>query len=90
MLVPSAGETVATSYPAQDYRQLLSAANRHGVGSIGVRVLAGGALSGTEIRHPLGIQNVTPDRGKPRLRDGCAARPAVPTTYRFGSRGDAT
>ena len=60
MLVPSAGETVATSYPAQDYRQLLSAANRHGVGSIGVRVLAGGALSGTETRHPLGIQNVTP------------------------------
>jgi aryl-alcohol dehydrogenase-like predicted oxidoreductase len=60
MLVPSAGEAVATNYPAQDYRQLLSAADRHGIGSIGVRVLAGGALSGTEARHPLGIQNVTP------------------------------
>ncbi len=60
MLVPSAGEAVPTDYPAQDYRQLLSAADRHGVGSIGVRVLAGGALSGTEARHPLGIQNVTP------------------------------
>jgi aryl-alcohol dehydrogenase-like predicted oxidoreductase len=60
MLVPSAGEAVPTGYPAQDYRQLLSAADRHGVGSIGVRVLAGGALSGTEARHPLGIQNVTP------------------------------
>lgn len=60
LLVPSAGEAVAASYPAQDYRQLLGAADRHGVGSIGVRVLAGGALSGTETRHPLGIQNVTP------------------------------
>ena len=60
MLVPSAGETVAAGYPAQDYRQLLSAANRHGVGSIGVRVLAGGALSGTKARHPLSLQNVTP------------------------------
>jgi aryl-alcohol dehydrogenase-like predicted oxidoreductase len=60
ILVPSAGKAVTASYPAQDYRQLLSAADRHGVGSIGVRVLAGGAFSGTETRHPLGIQNVTP------------------------------
>ena len=60
MLVPSAGEAVPDGYPAQDYRQLLTAAKQHGVGSIGVRVLAGGALSGTEVRHPLGTQTVTP------------------------------
>lgn len=60
ILVPSAGEPVPAGYPAQDYRQLLAAAERHGVGSIGVRVLAGGALSGSEARHPLGMQTVAP------------------------------
>lgn len=60
LLVPSAGETIPDGYPAQDYRRLLDAAERHGVGSIGVRVLAGGTLSGSETRHPLGMKTVTP------------------------------
>lgn len=60
LLVPSAGEAIAAGYPAQDYGQLLNAAERHGVGSIGVRVLAGGALSGSETRHPLGMRSVEP------------------------------
>lgn len=55
MLVPSAGEAVPAGYPAQDYRQLLTVAERQGVGSIGVRIMAGGALSGSETRHPLGM-----------------------------------
>lgn len=60
LLVPSAGEAVAAGYPAEDYRQLINAARQHGVGSIGVRVLAGGALSGSEKRHPLGMPTVAP------------------------------
>ncbi len=60
MLVPSAGEPVAANYPAQDYRQLLGLCKKHGVGVYGVRVLAGGALSGSEARHPLGSQSVAP------------------------------
>ena len=60
ILAPSAGETIPDGYPAQDYRQLLNVAERHGVGSIGVRVLAGGALSGSERRHRLGLQTVAP------------------------------
>lgn len=60
ILVPSAGEAIPAGYPAQDYRRLLSAAGRNGVGSIGVRVLAGGALSGSETRHPLSMQTVAP------------------------------
>jgi L-galactose dehydrogenase/L-glyceraldehyde 3-phosphate reductase len=60
LLVPSAGEAVPAGYPAEDYRQLLDAAGRHGVGSIGVRVLAGGALSGSQARHPLGMPSVAP------------------------------
>lgn len=60
LLAFSAGEAIPAGYPAQDYRQLLTVAERHGVGSIGVRVLAGGALSGSETRHPLGKQTVAP------------------------------
>ena len=60
LLVPSAGEPVPDGYPAQDYGELLNAAEAHGVGTICVRVLAGGALSGSEKRHPLGSQSVTP------------------------------
>ena len=60
LLVPSAGEAIPSAYPCDDFRELLSAAERKGVGSIGVRVLAGGALSGSEDRHPLGSQKVVP------------------------------
>lgn len=60
MLVPSAGQPIAADYPAQDYRELLLACRRNGVGTIGVRILAGGALSGSTARHPLGIQAVDP------------------------------
>ena len=60
LLVPSAGAVVPDGYPAEDYGQLLVAAAQHGVGSIGVRVLAGGALSGSEARHPLGMRSVSP------------------------------
>lgn len=60
LLVPSAGEAVPAGYPADDFRQLLDVAMDNGVGSIGVRVLAGGALSGSEARHPLGLPSVDP------------------------------
>lgn len=60
LLVPSAGETLPANYPAQDYRELLAVAAGNGVGAIGVRVLAGGALSGSESRHPLGMAQVAP------------------------------
>jgi aryl-alcohol dehydrogenase-like predicted oxidoreductase len=60
ILVPSAGQAIPAGYPAQDYGGLLDVAEQHGVGSIGVRVLAGGALSGSEKRHPLGMKTVDP------------------------------
>ena len=60
MVVPSAGRIVPKGYPGQDYDELLTVAERKGVGSIGVRVLAGGALTGSEVRHPLSNQKVTP------------------------------
>ena len=63
LLVPSAGESVPPNYPAVDYEKLLASSKQHGVGSIGVRVLAGGALSGSEKRHPLGMPVVAPIGG---------------------------
>jgi len=60
LLVPSAGEAVAANHGAEDFRQLLDVADRCDLGAIGVRVLAGGALSGTEERHALGMATVAP------------------------------
>ncbi len=60
VLNPTAGAAMPANYPAQDYRQLLNLAADNGVGVIGVRVLAGGALSGSETRHPFGMQVVEP------------------------------
>jgi len=60
LLVPSAGEALPPNYPSQDFRLLLDAAHKHGVGAICVRVLAGGALSGKQERHRLGMKVVAP------------------------------
>ena len=60
LLNPSAGQAVASGFPAQDYGRLLVRAHEAGMGTIVIRVLAGGALSGEEARHPLGVQNVAP------------------------------
>ena len=60
LLNPSAGMKLPASYPAQDYGNLIARAHASGVGAIGIRVLAGGALSGVETRHPLGMQSVDP------------------------------
>jgi aryl-alcohol dehydrogenase-like predicted oxidoreductase len=53
MLNPSAGEDLPPSYPAQDYGRLFDATAAAGVGVVGIRVLAGGALSGSAERHPI-------------------------------------
>lgn len=60
LLNPSAGGKLPSGYPAQDYGNLIARAHASGVGTIGIRVLAGGALSGVETRHPLGMQSVDP------------------------------
>ncbi len=53
MLNPSAGMALPADYPAQDYRQLLDHTRAAGVGTIGIRAMAGGALSGSAERHPI-------------------------------------
>jgi len=53
MLNPSAAEALPQNYPAQDYGRLFDATQTAGVGVVGIRVLAGGALSGSAERHPI-------------------------------------
>ena len=53
MLNPSAAAKLTPDYPAQDYGRLLAHTQAAGVGVIGIRVLAGGALSGSGVRHPI-------------------------------------
>jgi aryl-alcohol dehydrogenase-like predicted oxidoreductase len=53
MLNPSAAATLPANYPAQDYGLLFDHAKAAGVGVVGIRVLAGGALSGSAERHPI-------------------------------------
>ena len=53
MLNPSAAVPLAADYPAQDYAGLFDHTRAAGVGVVGIRVLAGGALSGSAERHPI-------------------------------------
>ena len=53
MLNPSAAEELPANYPAQDYGRLFGHTKAAGVGVVGIRVLAGGALSGSAERHPI-------------------------------------
>ncbi len=53
MLNPSAATELPPNYPAQDYGRLFDHTTAAGVGVVGIRVLAGGALSGSTERHPI-------------------------------------
>jgi len=53
MLNPSAAAELPPNYPAQDYGRLFDHTKAAGVGVVGIRVLAGGALSGSTERHPI-------------------------------------
>jgi aryl-alcohol dehydrogenase-like predicted oxidoreductase len=53
MLNSSAAEAIPANYPAQDYGRLFDHTVKAGVGVVGIRVLAGGALSGSAERHAI-------------------------------------
>ncbi len=60
LLNPSAGYAVPPDFPHQDYQRLIDRAAAGRIGSIAIRILAGGALSGTTERHPVATRSVTP------------------------------
>jgi len=53
MLNPSAAGALPENYPAQDYERMFDHTVAAGTGVVGIRVLAGGALSGSIERHPI-------------------------------------
>src|SRR5712691_741592 len=53
MLNPSAAAELPKNYPAQDYGRLFDHTAAAGVGVVGIRALAGGALSGSAERHAI-------------------------------------
>ncbi|ODT97591.1 MAG: hypothetical protein ABS83_06010 [Rhodospirillales bacterium SCN 65-16] len=59
-LNPSAGGPMPAGTPGLDYGRLLDKAKAVDAGTIVIRALAGGALSGTTDRHPLAMQDVPP------------------------------
>ena len=65
LLNPSPGRQVPAGFPYQDYRQLIDRAADKQMGVIAIRILAGGALSGTPGRHPVAAQSVNPIATEP-------------------------
>jgi L-galactose dehydrogenase/L-glyceraldehyde 3-phosphate reductase len=102
LLNPSAGAAVPPGYPAHDYGNLLGHTKAAEMGVINIRVLAAGALSGTEDRHPLGSPSVEPigsggnyrtdaersRRLEPLIREGHAEN-LIEAALRFAIANDA-
>jgi aryl-alcohol dehydrogenase-like predicted oxidoreductase len=94
MLNPSAAEAMPAKSPGQDYGRLFDRTKAAGTGVIGIRVLAGGALSGVAERHsiagpppePIGsasTYNADIDNARallPLVKDGFAASLAEAAT----------
>ncbi len=75
LLNPSGGHPAPSDFPHQDFRRLIDQAAANGVGVIAIRVLAGGALSGTTDRHPIATRGVTPiATGRDYTEDAARAR----------------
>ena len=60
LLNPSVLDPLPASLPGQDFQGVMRVAAARGVGIIGIRILAGGALSGDAWRHPLAMEQVAP------------------------------
>jgi aryl-alcohol dehydrogenase-like predicted oxidoreductase len=84
LLNPSAGGILPPGLPGQDFAGLLERTRKAEMGTIGIRVLAGGALSTSETRHPLGVQTLDPIASAPDYRTDVAHAKALSTLVRKG------
>ena len=79
MLNPTAAASVPAGYPGQDYEMLFAHTQAAGVGVVGIRVLAGGALSGSAERHPIASPPPAPIGSAPSYEaDIALARQLMP------------
>ena len=69
LLNPSAAHALPPQFPAQDFGRLLDHAAKSRIGVIVIRVLAAGALSGTEARHPIAVPTVEPIASAPEYAE---------------------
>jgi aryl-alcohol dehydrogenase-like predicted oxidoreductase len=83
-LNPSAGGTLPKGAPGQDYGRLFERAQAADMGTIIIRALAGGALSGTTERHPLAMQTVDPIGSAPDFGGDVARAKALEPLVREG------
>ncbi len=60
LLNPSANEPLDDASPSENYERLLRPVGEHDIGVIGIRLLAGGSLSGVSERHPNAMTTVIP------------------------------
>ena len=85
-LNPSAGGPLPKGAPGQDYGGLFDKVKAADMGTIIIRALAGGALSGTAERHPLAMQAVDPIGSAPNFAgDVARARELEPLVRDSGS-----
>jgi L-galactose dehydrogenase/L-glyceraldehyde 3-phosphate reductase len=87
LLNPTGAYALPVGYPAQDYDRLLALAREQGVGTIGIRVLAGGALSGQVARHPTAIPSVAPIASGPDYATDVARTRALEPLVAQGHAG---
>ena len=60
LINPSAGQQAPPGFDLQDFGRLIERAEAANTGVIVIRVLAAGALSGVEARHPVAVPSVAP------------------------------
>lgn len=60
LLNHTGGQVAPAGFPFQDYQQVITRAASQGKGVVAIRALAGGALSGSLDRHPVGTAKVGP------------------------------
>jgi aryl-alcohol dehydrogenase-like predicted oxidoreductase len=89
-LNPSAGGPMPKGAPGQDYGRLLERAKANDVGTIIIRALAGGALSGTTERHPLAMQVVDPIGSAPNFAADVARAKQLESLVRESGSADLT
>jgi aryl-alcohol dehydrogenase-like predicted oxidoreductase len=88
LLNPSAGIAVPSGFPAQDFGGLLNRTRERRMGVIVIRVLAAGALSGVEARHPVAVPSVDPIATAPDYRTDVTRAQRLGALVREGHAGN--
>ena len=84
LLNPSAGRQTDGAFRGVDFKGLLPRAKRNGIGTIAVRALAGGALSGVAGKHEHAMPSVSPIASGPTYDDDVRAAESLKKLVKDG------